>query len=105
MRKIVIGVTSLLILTGCGDRVEAALNETCTNVMADPDIQRSVAEANITADMPHKTGRQRRWCALARIRPAPATIGANGPPAAIAASRKGELSNATLFTATPEPSA
>ena len=50
MRKTLIGMTALLVLTACGERVEAALNETCTNVMTDPDIQRSIAEASIAAD-------------------------------------------------------
>ena len=50
MRKTLIGMTALLVLSACGDRVETTLNATCMNVMKDPDIQRSVAEASITTE-------------------------------------------------------
>ena len=50
MHKTLIGMTALLVLSACGDRIETTLNATCMNVMKDPDIQRSVAEASITTE-------------------------------------------------------
>ena len=50
MRKTLIGLSSLLLLTGCGQSVEASLNETCRTVMAVPDVQRDILEANVTLE-------------------------------------------------------
>ena len=50
MRKTLVGLSSLLLLTGCGQSVEASLNETCSTVMADPDVQRDILEANDTLE-------------------------------------------------------
>lgn len=50
MRTPLIGLSSLLILTACGQTVEASLNETCSAVMADPDVQRDILEASVTVE-------------------------------------------------------
>ncbi|MFN3213623.1 MAG: hypothetical protein ACE37M_10985 [Henriciella sp.] len=50
MRKILIGAAGFLVLTACGDSAEVSLNKTCNAVMADPDVQRDILEASISAE-------------------------------------------------------
>ena len=50
MRKTLIALSSLLVLTGCGQSVEASLKETCSTVMADADVQRDILEAKVTLE-------------------------------------------------------
>jgi hypothetical protein len=49
MRKILIGMAGLLVLTACGESAEVSLNNTCKAVMADPDVQRDILAASISA--------------------------------------------------------
>lgn len=50
MRKTLIGLTGLLVLTACTENPEVALNKTCNVVMADPDVQRDILAASISAE-------------------------------------------------------
>ena len=50
MRNTLIGFSSLLVLTACGQSAEVSLNETCNAVMADPDVQRDILAASMSAE-------------------------------------------------------
>ena len=50
MRNILVGVSSLLILTGCGQFADKSWTEACSIVMSDPDVQRDILEASVTVE-------------------------------------------------------
>ena len=50
MRKIMVGISSLLVLTACGQSADKSWTEACNIVMSDPDVQRDILEASVTVE-------------------------------------------------------
>lgn len=50
MRKILVGVSSFLVLTACGQSAGASWTEACNAVMVDPDVQRDILDASVTVE-------------------------------------------------------
>ncbi len=50
MRKLLVGVSSLLVLTACGQSADVSWEEACNTVMADPDVQRDILDAAVTVE-------------------------------------------------------
>ena len=50
MRKTLVGISSLLALTACGQSWDVSWTETCNTVMSDPDVQRDILDAAVTVE-------------------------------------------------------
>jgi len=50
MRKTLMGLASLMILTACGDGADSALKATCSTVIADPQIQRDLIAGGLSTE-------------------------------------------------------
>ena len=50
MRKTLVGISSLLILTACVQSAELSWTEACNTVMADPDVQRDILDAAVSVE-------------------------------------------------------